>query len=64
MLSALSCLNSCAPVVCETIDLPPFPYAGPQVAAELEGLSTTEYPHLWEWIGRLNKLRQELEIMQ
>ncbi len=64
MLNALSCLSSCAPAVCEPLDLPPFPYAGPKVAAELATLGAGEYPYLWEWIGRLNKLRQELEISQ
>ncbi|MBR2136679.1 MAG: hypothetical protein IJ852_01810 [Alphaproteobacteria bacterium] len=41
--------------------LPSFPIAGPQVASELEALDFQSYPHLWDWIGRLNKLRLELE---
>jgi len=41
--------------------LPQFPLAGAQVAAELEHLSAEEYPRLWEWLARLNKLKQELE---
>lgn len=39
-----------------------FPKAGKKVAAELENLSAAEYPNLWEWIARLNKMRKELEI--
>jgi hypothetical protein len=39
-----------------------FPKAGVKVADELEHLSFEEYPHLWEWIARLNKMRKELEI--
>lgn len=61
MLIAVSCLSSCAPVVCEEQMLPSFPIAGPQVASELEALDFQSYPHLWDWIGRLNKLRLELE---
>lgn len=57
----MSYLSSCAPVICEQIVLPEFPYAGPKVADELQHLSVEEYSALWEWIGRLNKLRQELE---
>jgi hypothetical protein len=41
--------------------LPQFPYAGPMVADELQNLSAEQYPYLWEWVGRLNKLRLELE---
>jgi len=61
MLLALSLLNSCARVNYETSDLPQFPHAGKKVAAEAENLSAEEYPNLWEWFARLNKLRQELE---
>ena len=61
MLIALSFLNSCAKDFCEYGPLPVFPRAGNAVAAELDNLSDLEYPHLWEWIGRLNKLRLELE---
>lgn len=62
MLAVASCLSSCAPAVCNNGAVPQFPYAGPKVAAELENLSAETYPNLWEWIARLNKLRQELEI--
>jgi hypothetical protein len=39
---------------------PEFPPAGSRVAQELDNLTADEYPYLWEWIGRLDKLRQEL----
>jgi hypothetical protein len=41
--------------------LPQFPHAGAKVAAEAENLSAEEFPNMWEWFARLNKLRQELE---
>lgn len=61
MLIVMSCLSSCAKVTCEPMILPQFPYAGLKVADELQNLRADEYPNLWEWIGRLNKLRLELE---
>lgn len=61
MLLALSLLSSCARANCEPLTLPQFPYAGAKVADEAEGLSAEEFPNLWEWFARLNKLRQELE---
>ena len=61
MLIVISFLNSCAPEICEQSVLPQFPRAGVQVADELQTLSSEEFPHLWEWIGRINKLRLELE---
>ncbi len=41
---------------------PIYPIAGPNVAAELEKTSYEQAPALWEWLGRIDKLRQELEI--
>jgi hypothetical protein len=32
------------------------------VAAELEKANYSEFPNTWEWIGRIDKLRQELEV--
>lgn len=61
MLLALSLLNSCARERCEQANLPQFPHAGPKVAVEAENLSAEEFPNMWEWFARLNKLRQELE---
>lgn len=62
MLLVTSCLNCCAKVNCEQYELPVFPKGGAPVADELQNLSAEEYPHLWEWLARLNKLRLELEI--
>jgi len=41
---------------------PVYPLAGPAVAEELENATAEDYPATWEWIGRIDKLRQELEI--
>nr|DAY64312.1 MAG TPA: protein of unknown function (DUF4969) [Caudoviricetes sp.] len=60
MLAALSCLSSCTTVNSDYC--PVWPTAGSAVAAELEKASCSEFPNTWEWIGRLNKLRQELEL--
>nr|DAF74592.1 MAG TPA: PalH/RIM21 [Caudoviricetes sp.] len=32
------------------------------MAAELAQASYQVYPNTWEWLGRINKLRQELEL--
>ncbi len=62
MLLVLNCLNSCAAANCEISALPVFPKAGAKVADELENLSVDEYPNLWEWIARLNKMRKEIQV--
>ena len=61
MLVAMNCLISCAREVCDESLKPVFPHAGPAVAAELQNLSAEEYADFWEWVGRLNKLRLEIE---
>ncbi len=60
MPAALICLSSCAAVSYN--NCPAYPAAGAKVAAELEKASYDEFPNTWEWIGRINKLRQELEL--
>ena len=60
MLSAMSCLSSCVAASCDVPLLPEFPFAGIKVAEEMQQLSAADYPYLWEWVGRLNKLRLEL----
>ncbi len=60
MLPGLLCLSSCAPV--NYSGCPVYPAAGAKVAAELEKASYSEFPNTWEWIGRIDKLRQELEL--
>jgi hypothetical protein len=46
----------------EYSNCPTYPVGGAMVGAELSRLSGSEYPNTWEWIGRINKLRQELEL--
>ncbi len=58
MLPGLLCLSSCVPV--NYSGCPVYPVAGAKVAAELE--QAGELPATWEWIGRIDKLRQELEL--
>ena len=41
---------------------PTYPVGGAKVGAELVKLDSAEYAHTWEWIGRIDKLRQELEL--
>lgn len=60
MLVVMSCLSSCNTTVYNYC--PMYPIAGPKVAQELEQISAQAYPYTWEWLGRINKLRQELEI--
>lgn len=41
---------------------PTYPVGGAKVGAELSRLDVKDYPNTWEWIGRIDKLRQELEL--
>ena len=59
-LAALSCLSSCTTV--NSNYCPVWPPAGPAVAAGPGKANYSEFPNTWEWLGRLNKLRQELEL--
>ena len=59
-LGAKLCLNSCAKTNYDFC--PIYPQAGPEVAKELEKNSFEQYPNFWEWLARLDKLRQELEL--
>lgn len=61
MPAAMICLSSCAPVGYSP-GCPVYPVAGEKVAAELEKANYSEFPNTWEWIGRIDKLRQELEV--
>ena len=61
-LGVMSCLISCAQ---GNYDIcPVYPVAGSRVAAELEKMSGSEFPNTWEWIGRIDKLRQELGVCE
>nr|DAH27397.1 MAG TPA: PalH/RIM21 [Bacteriophage sp.] len=58
--SVIACSHQCVTVHYDFC--PVYPIAGASVAAELENLTADEYPNTWEWIGRIDKLRQELEL--
>lgn len=59
MLLAMICLSSCAATnynYCAK-----YPIAGEKVEKELKNLPYQGYENFWEWLARINKLRQELE---
>ena len=56
----LSCLSSCTTTNYNLC--PRYPIAGEKVASELEQIPAKDLEATWEWLGRINKLRQELEI--
>ena len=58
ILLVILLLSSCARVSC---NCPIYPIAGAQVAEELENADIEHYSYTWEWIARINKLREELE---
>ena len=49
--------SGCAKAIC---DSPPWPVAGAAVARELDYLPEKDFPALWEWLARLEKLRDQL----
>ena len=61
-LGALICLGSCTRISYN--HCPAYPLAGERVAKELEKASFEEYPNTWEWVARLHKLKDELELCQ
>ena len=60
MLIGMSLLTSCKAVNYD--NCPVYPVAGQKVAEELKKAPYNEYPNTWEWLGRINKLRQEIEL--
>lgn len=60
MLIVLICLSSCTTTGYN--NCPVYPAAGNKVAEELENISYEQAPHFWQWLGRINKLRLELEL--
>ena len=58
ILLVILLLSSCARV---SYNCPTYPIAGAKVAKELEQADDEHYPYTWEWIARINKLREELE---
>ena len=61
MQVAILCLISCTTTNYNSL-CPAYPIAGPKVAQELTNAPIQQYPNTWEWIGRIDKLRQELEL--
>ncbi len=57
MLLSLSFLSSCVQTNYEVC--PVYPIAGQEVALELSNFEGVAF---WEWMARINKLRQQLEI--
>lgn len=57
MLLPILFVNACARARC---DFPPWPIAGAAVAQELDYLPEKDFPALWEWLARLDKLRDQL----
>ena len=53
-------LSSC--VTANYNNCPTFPIGGAKVADELE--KAGELPNTWEWIARLYKLKQELDLCE
>ena len=40
---------------------PPWPAAGPEVATELDGVAYEGHEHFWNWMARLDTLKQQLD---
>ena len=64
MLTLLICLSACATLLDYKSDCPSFPEPGSGVDEELEMYCMPEEkcPELWDWINRLYKLKDQLEI--
>lgn len=60
MLVVLICCNSCTTAHYDYC--PSYPVAGEAVAKELDGINYDQAPAFWEWLGRIDKLRQELDL--
>jgi len=43
---------------------PAYPIGGKKVGLELNRLNGEQYPALFEWLARINKLKQELELCE
>lgn len=54
-------LSSCS-LMANYKPCPVFPIGGAEVGKELESIPYTGYEHFWEWIGRIEKLKEELDI--
>lgn len=61
MSVVIICLSSCTKTNYDYY-CPVYPKAGEKVAAELVQISFEQAPFFWEWLEKINKLRQELEL--
>ena len=57
MLINLICLASCSTINYEYCPL--YPIAGAKVAEEIKDIKGK---YFWEWVGRINKLRLQLDL--
>ena len=57
MLIVMICLSSCTITAYEYC--PTYPVAGYKVADEIRNI---EGKYFWDWVGRIDKLRQQLEL--
>ena len=62
ILTANLCLSSCTTTNYD--NCPVYPIAGKKVAKELENIPYEGYENTWEWLGRIEKLKQELDLCQ
>ena len=55
-------LSACGSAAFEAGSCPTWPTAGPAVAEEMEAgaMPPDRFPAFWEWMGRLDKLRDQL----
>ena len=63
LLAALAIfLAGCGSAVFESGSCPTWPEAGPAVAEEVERgmMPADRFPAFWEWMGRVDKLRDQL----
>ena len=60
---AASCLTACATGLFDNTpsNCPPWPEAGDRVAEELEAVPFEGFEDFWEWMSRLDKLRDQLD---
>lgn len=60
LILVVSMLWSCSSV--EYSECPIYPKGGQNVGTELEQVPYEGFEHFWEWVARLDKLRQALEL--
>lgn len=56
--------SSCASAEVNYRQCASFPIGGEKVAEELEKVPYSQFEDFWEWIDRLYKLKQELDLCQ